>query len=77
MNDSGAAVHVIFFKRILLLFWAVWLSVVFLSNLADAAKRTRMAWWNPGFSLRVTCSSSEYTARHGRLIWSTACCLPG
>ena len=38
MNDSGATGHVIFFKRILLLFWAVWLSVVFLSNLADAAK---------------------------------------
>jgi hypothetical protein len=29
---------VILFKRLLLLFWAVWLSVVFLSNLADAAK---------------------------------------
>jgi hypothetical protein len=26
------------FKRLLLLVWAVWLSVVFLSNLADAAK---------------------------------------
>jgi hypothetical protein len=25
-------------KRLLLLFWAIWLSVVFLSNLADAAK---------------------------------------
>lgn len=25
-------------KRLLLLFWAVWLSIVFLSNLADAAK---------------------------------------
>jgi hypothetical protein len=30
--------HVIFVKRLLLLFWAVWLSVVFLSNLADAGK---------------------------------------
>jgi hypothetical protein len=28
----------ILLKRLLLLFWAVWLSVVFLSNLADAAK---------------------------------------
>jgi hypothetical protein len=31
-------IHVIFFKRVLLLFWAVWLSVVLVSNLADAAK---------------------------------------
>jgi hypothetical protein len=29
---------VILLKRLLLLFWAVWLSVVFLSNLADAGK---------------------------------------
>jgi hypothetical protein len=30
--------HVVRVKRLLLLFWAVWLSVVFLSNLADASK---------------------------------------
>jgi hypothetical protein len=30
--------HVVLLKRLLLFFWAVWLSVVFLSNLADAAK---------------------------------------
>jgi hypothetical protein len=30
--------HVIFFKRVLVLFWALWFSIVFLSNLADAAK---------------------------------------
>ncbi|HTU93159.1 MAG TPA: hypothetical protein VMF69_23975 [Gemmataceae bacterium] len=30
--------HVILLKRLLLLFWAVWLSVVFFSNLADAGK---------------------------------------
>jgi hypothetical protein len=31
-------VPVVAFKRLLLLVWTVWLSVVFLSNLADAAK---------------------------------------
>ncbi len=36
-NPSGAA-PVVAFKRLLLLSWPVWLSVVFLSNLADAAK---------------------------------------
>lgn len=30
--------HVILLKRLLLLFWAVWMSVVFLSNLTDAGK---------------------------------------
>jgi hypothetical protein len=35
---SGNAAHVVAFKRFLLLAWAFWLSVVFLSNLADAAK---------------------------------------
>ena len=30
--------YVILLKRLLLFFWAVWLSIVFLSNLTDAAK---------------------------------------
>jgi hypothetical protein len=30
--------HVILLKRLLLLFWAVWFTVVFLTNLADAGK---------------------------------------
>jgi hypothetical protein len=30
--------HVILLKRLLLLFWSAWLSVVFLTNLADAGK---------------------------------------
>ena len=34
--------HVILLKRLLLLFWAVWLSVVFLTNLADAGKGLRL-----------------------------------
>lgn len=34
--------HVVLLKRLLLLFWAVWLSVVFLSNFADAAKGLRL-----------------------------------
>src|SRR5262249_11992284 len=35
---NDAVNHVILLKRLLLFFWAVWLSVVFLSNLADAGK---------------------------------------
>ncbi|HEY7331137.1 MAG TPA: DUF2165 family protein [Gemmataceae bacterium] len=30
--------HVILLKRLLLLIWAVWMSIVFLTNLADAGK---------------------------------------
>jgi hypothetical protein len=30
--------HILRLKRLLLLFWATWLTVVFLTNLADAAK---------------------------------------
>lgn len=37
-------VPIVGFKRLLLLGWAAWLSVVFLSNLADAAKALR---WLP------------------------------
>src|SRR5215472_9109159 len=35
---NDAVNHVILLKRLLLFFWAVWLSVVFLTNLADAGK---------------------------------------
>src|SRR5205809_3246339 len=38
VGDGLRPVPVVAFKRLLLLIWAVWLSVVFLSNLADAAK---------------------------------------
>jgi hypothetical protein len=37
-SRKWTTMHVILLKRLLLLFWAVWFSVVFLSNLADAAK---------------------------------------
>jgi hypothetical protein len=40
--------HVVLLKRLLLLFWAIWLSVVFLSNLADAAKG--LGWLDESWS---------------------------
>lgn len=39
---------VVLLKRLLLLFWAVWLSVVFLSNLADAGKG--LGWLDESWS---------------------------
>jgi hypothetical protein len=58
-------IHVLFLKRILLLFWAVWWSVVFLSNLADAGKGLGLlgeSWAFASGNLRFL---KETTARYG------------
>jgi hypothetical protein len=52
--------HVILPKRLLLLFWAVWFSVVFLSNLADAGK-----------SLGLLGGSWAFASGNGKLIQET------
>lgn len=57
--------HVIFLKRVLLFFWAVWFSVVFLSNLADAGKGLGLlneSWTFASGNLKVI---QETTARYG------------
>jgi hypothetical protein len=66
-----------FLKRSLLLFWAVWFTVVFLTNAADAAKAAGLldASWmfasgNYGF---VT----ECTARYGTPSWANALMFAG
>jgi hypothetical protein len=62
---DDAVIHVIFLKRVLLLFWAVWLSVVFLSNLADAGKGLGLfseSWAFASGNWRVI---QETTARYG------------
>lgn len=55
----------IFLKRVLLFFWAVWLSVVFLSNFADALKE--IGWL--GESLAFASGNFKFiqatTARYG------------
>lgn len=57
--------HIVRLKRLLLFFWAAWLSVVFLSNAADAAKslgwlRAEWAFSSGNFKL-----IQETTARYG------------
>jgi hypothetical protein len=62
---TDAVARVIHLKRLLLLFWAIWLSVVFLTNLADAAKGIGLldeAWVFASGNLR---SIRETTARYG------------
>ncbi len=57
--------HVIFLKRVLLLFWAVWLSVVFLSNLADALKGIGLLGESWAFASGNFKFMKETTARYG------------
>jgi hypothetical protein len=57
--------HVVLLKRLLLLLWAVWLSVVFLSNLADAGKGLGLlgeAWPFASGNWKLI---QETTARYG------------
>jgi hypothetical protein len=57
--------HAILLKRLLLLLWAVWLTVVFLSNLADAGKAWGLldeSWAFASGNWRLV---HETTARYG------------
>jgi hypothetical protein len=62
---SDAVNHVIFLKRSLLLSWAVWLSVVFLSNLADAGKEAGLIGQSWAFASGNWNAIKETTARYG------------
>ena len=57
--------QVILLKRVLLLFWAVWLSVVFLSNLADAGKGIGLLGESWAFASGNLSFIKETTARYG------------
>jgi hypothetical protein len=52
-------------KRFLLLFWAVWLTVVFLSNLADAGKGSGLLSESWAFASGNWRLVQETTARYG------------
>jgi hypothetical protein len=70
-------VHVIFFKRLLLLFWAVWLSVVFLTNLADAGKGLGWLGESWAFASGNFKAIKETTARYGAPDWVNAVLFAG
>ena len=55
----------VFLKRVLLFFWAVWLSVVFLSNLADALKEIGLLGETCAFASGNFKFLKETTARYG------------
>jgi hypothetical protein len=62
-------VPVLFFKRVLLLFWAAWLNVVFLSNLADAAKGLGWLGESWAFASGNLSVIRETTARYATPDW--------
>jgi hypothetical protein len=64
-THSGGAVPVVAFKRFLLVAWAVWLSIVFLSNLADAAKGLGCLGESWAFASGNWKFIRETTARYG------------
>jgi hypothetical protein len=62
-------IQVLFLKRVLLLFWAVWLSIVFLSNLADAGKTLGLLGESWLFASGNFQAIQNTTARYGTPPW--------
>jgi hypothetical protein len=56
--------HVILLKRLLLFFWALWLTVVFLSNLTDAGKEVGLLGESWAFASGNGKLIQETTARY-------------
>jgi hypothetical protein len=65
ITENFAMPHVVFLKRILLLFWAVWLTIVFLTNLADAGKILGLLDESWAFASGNFKFIQETTARYG------------
>jgi hypothetical protein len=66
-----------FLKRSLLLFWAVWFTVVFLSNAADAAKAAGLLSESWAFASGNYRFVSETTARYGTPPWVNGAMFAG
>jgi hypothetical protein len=65
VGGSPKPAPIVAVKRLLLLVWAVWLSVVFLSNLADAAKGLGWLPESWAFASGNLHSIRQTTARYG------------
>lgn len=64
-------------KRSLLLFWAVWLTIVFLTNAADAAKAVGLLSESWAFASGNYRFVTETTARYGTPDWANAVMFAG
>jgi len=68
-NDVVVAPHIVFLKRILLAFWAAWLSLVFATNLFDAVKTAGLLGESWLFASGNYHFLAETTARYGTPVW--------
>lgn len=77
MSDDGKATAAVLLKRGLLLFWAAWLTLVFLTNVLDAAKALGVldaAW---AFASGNYAFVTQTTARYGTPAWLSAVLFAG
>lgn len=68
-NEKVVAPHIVFLKRLLLAFWAAWLSLVFSSNLFDAVKTAGLLGESWLFASGNYHFLAETTARYGTPGW--------
>ncbi len=73
----SAVNYAIYFKRLLLLFWATWFSVAFLSNLADATKGLGLLDASWTFASGNWKAIKDTTARYGIPDWLNAILFAG
>src|SRR6516164_10081098 len=64
-KNGRPARHVVLLKRCLLLFWAVWLSLVFATNVLDVAKAARLLGESWAFASGNYAFLCQTTARYG------------
>jgi hypothetical protein len=74
---NDAVIDAIFLKRLLLLFWAVWFTVVFLSNLADAGKGLGLLAESWAFASGNLKFIKETTGRYGTPDWMNGVLFAG
>jgi hypothetical protein len=77
LEGLGAVNHVIRFKRLLLLFWAVWFTIVCLSNVADATKGLGLLDGSWAFASGNWQAVKDATARYAVAEWLNAVLFAG
>jgi hypothetical protein len=75
--ESDIVIPAVFLKRALLFFWAVWFSIVFLSNLADAGKALGIVGESWAFASGNFESIKQTTARYDTPNWMNGVLFAG
>jgi hypothetical protein len=76
-TNGRPARHVALLKRCLLLFWAVWLSLVFITNVLDGARAARLLDGSWAFASGNYAFLCQTTARYGTPAWVNALLFAG